>query len=146
MIIFATNTYFMARIMALDYGQKRCGLATTDPLQIIAAPLTTVETKELMTFFEDYLKTEEVECLVIGEPTHKDGTATPLEIPIQKFMEEFAKKFPKIKLMRQDERFTSQQATEAIRFSVKSKKKRQDKALIDKISATIILQEFLGFN
>jgi putative Holliday junction resolvase len=136
----------MARVMALDYGQKRCGIATTDPLQIIATPLTTVDTKELMRFFEDYIKNEEVECLVIGEPTHKDGTATPLEQPIQKFMEEFLKKFPNIKLVRQDERFTSQMASEAIRFSVKSKKKRQDKALIDKISATIILQEYMGFN
>jgi putative Holliday junction resolvase len=136
----------MARVMALDYGQKRCGIATTDPLQIIATPLTTVDTKELMRFFEDYIKNEEVECLVIGEPTHKDGTATPLELPIQKFMEEFSKKFPNIKLVRQDERFTSQMASEAIRFSVKSKKKRQDKALIDKISATIILQEYMGFN
>jgi putative Holliday junction resolvase len=135
----------MARVMALDYGKKRSGLATTDSLQLIASPLTTVETPKLMEFFEDYLKTEKVECLVIGQPTHADGTATPLEEDIQQFIEKFVKKFPAIKLERQDERFTSQMASEVIRFSVKKKKKRREKGLVDQISAAIILQEYMGF-
>lgn len=136
----------MGRIMALDYGAKRCGLATTDPLQIIATPLETVETVKLLSYFEEYLKTEELDALVIGEPTHKDGSATALEEKIQKFIENFSKKFPLVKLHRQNERYTSKMAIEAIRFSVKSRKKRQDKGLVDKVSATIILQEFMGWS
>jgi putative Holliday junction resolvase len=136
----------MARIMAIDYGQKRCGLATTDPEKIIASPLTTVETAKLSEYLDDYLKFEQVECIVIGEPTHKDGTATALEPIIQKFMLVFQQKYPLIKLARQDERYSSVIANEVIRFSVKSKKKRQEKSLVDKVSATIILQDYLGFN
>ena len=136
----------MGRVMALDYGKKRSGIATTDPSRIIAAPLTTVETKDLLSFFETYFKDEIVDCLVIGEPTHKDGTATPLEPEIQKFITEFNKKYANIQIVRQDERYSSVQANEVIRFSVKSKKKRRDKSLIDKVSAAIILQEYLGMN
>ena len=136
----------MGRIMALDFGSKRCGLASTDPLQIIASPITTVETPKLMDFFDDYLKTETVDCLVIGEPIRKDGTPTLLEEKIQKFIESFQKKYPAINIARQDEAYTSQMATESIRFSVKSKKKRMDKTLIDKVSAFIILQEYMGWN
>ena len=84
-------------------------------------------------------------CLVIGEPLRKDGSPTSLEEKIQKFMDAFQKKYPTIQIARQNEAYTSQMATEAIRFSVKSRKKRQDKALIDKVSAFIILQEFMGW-
>lgn len=135
----------MARVMALDYGKKRSGLATTDSLQLIASPLTTVETPKLMTFLENYLKEEEVECFVIGQPMHADGSATPLEKDIQQFIDKFVKKYPDIKIVRQDERFTSQMAKEVIQFSVKKKKKRRDKGLVDQISAAIILQEYMGF-
>ena len=135
----------MARVMALDYGKKRCGLATTDELQLIATPLTTVGTKELMDFFENYLAEQDVECLVIGQPTYKDGNTTPLEEDILKFIDKFSKKYPTIKIERQDERYTSKMATEVIQFSVKNKKKRKDKGLIDQISAAIILQEYMGF-
>jgi len=135
----------MGRVMALDFGSKRCGLAVTDPLKIIATPLTTVETEKLLGFFDEYMSKESVECLVIGEPLRKDGSPTSLEEKIQKFMDAFQKKYPTIQIARQNEAYTSQMATEAIRFSVKSRKKRQDKALIDKVSAFIILQEFMGW-
>ena len=136
----------MGRIMALDFGSKRCGLAVTDPLQIIATPLTTVETTKLQDFFDEYLKNETVDCLVIGEPIRNDGTPTQLEEKIQKFIEAFQKKHSTVQIARQNEAYTSQMATEAIRFSVKSRKKRQDKSLIDKVSAFIILQEYMGWN
>jgi len=136
----------MGRIMALDFGSKRCGIAVTDPLKIIATPLTTVETGKLMEFFDEYMKIETIECLVIGEPLRKDGSPTSLEDKIQKFIESFQKKFSTVQLARQNEAYTSQMATEAIRFSVKSRKKRQDKALIDKVSAFIILQEYMGWS
>jgi putative Holliday junction resolvase len=136
----------MGRIMALDFGSKRCGLAVTDPLQIIATPLTTVETAKLQDFFDEYLKNEIVDCLVIGEPVRNDGTPTQLEEKIQKFIETFQKKHSSVQIERQDEAYSSQKATEAIRFSVKSRKKRQDKSLIDKVSAFIILQEYMGWS
>lgn len=134
----------MARVMALDYGMKRCGLATTDELQIIASPLDTVETSQLLPFLEKYCLAESVECLVIGEAPHKDGTASKLEEHIQRFIRVFGTKFPDIKIDRYDEHLTSKQASQVIMFSVKSRKKRQEKGLIDKISAAIILQEYLG--
>lgn len=134
----------MARVMALDYGTKRCGIAATDELQIIASPLGTIETPQLLSFFEDYCQKESVECLVIGEAHHKDGTPTKLEEQIQRFIKAFGAKFPQIKIDRYDEHLTSKQASEVIFFSVKRRKKRQEKGLIDKISAAIILQEYLG--
>ncbi len=132
--------------MAIDYGIKRTGIATTDPLQIIASPLDTVSTSDLLDFFIDYLEFEEVECVVIGYPTRKDGTPTELENHILGFIKRFSKKFPDIKIERQDERFTSKMAEDVIRKTVKKKKDRQDKGLIDQISACIILQEFLGIH
>lgn len=136
----------MARIMAIDYGIKRVGLATTDPLQIIASPLDTVATDQLLSFFESYLLTEVVECIVIGQPTHKDGTPTPLEGHIKGFIKRFSKAYPKIKIERQDEAYTSFMAKEVIQKTVKKKKDRQDKGLVDQISACIILQEYMGFH
>jgi putative Holliday junction resolvase len=135
----------MARIMAIDYGTKRTGLATTDPLQMIATPLDTIKTPELLAFFGKYLETEEVECIVVGEPTHKDGTPTPLEAHIKSFINKFTKAYPSIKIERQDEAYTSVMASEVIRNTVKKKKDRRDKGLIDQISACIILQEYMGF-
>jgi len=132
--------------MALDYGSKRCGLAVTDPLQIIATPLTTVETAKLLDFLDDYLKAETVDCLVIGEPVMNDGNPTVLEEKIKKFIDSFQKKHNTVQIARQNEAYTSQMASEAIRFSVKSRKKRQDKSLIDRVSAFIILQEYMGWN
>ena len=135
----------MARIMAVDYGSKRTGLATTDALQIIASPLDTVATSDLMEFFDKYLQEEAVECIVFGLPTHKDGTPTELDNHIRGFIKRFQKKYPTIKIERQDERYTSRMAEDIIRQTVKKKKNRQDKGLIDQISACIILQEYMGF-
>lgn len=135
----------MARIMALDYGLKRTGVATTDPLQIIATPLDTIDTPMLLSFFEKYLKTEDVACLVVGQAHHKDGTPTPVEGHILKFLESFTKKYPSIKIERQDEAYTSKMAREVIFKTVKKKKDREDKGLVDQISACIILQEYMGF-
>ncbi|MCH2022583.1 MAG: Holliday junction resolvase RuvX [Saprospiraceae bacterium] len=135
----------MARIMAIDYGIKRTGIATTDVLQIIATPLDTVETAQLFLFFEEYLNREDVECIVIGQPTHKDGTPTFLEDYIRGFIKKFSQLYPLIKIERQDEAYTSKMAEEVIRKTVKKKKNRQDKGLVDQISACIILQEYMGF-
>ena len=136
----------MARIMAVDYGIKRTGLATTDPLQLIATPLDTVATTDILAFFERYLQTEEVECIVVGKPTHKDGTPTPLENHIKGFIKRFKKAYPAIQVERQDEAYTSKMAEDVISRTVKKKKDRRDKGLIDQISACIILQEYMGFH
>ena len=136
----------MARIMAIDYGSKRTGLATTDPLQIIASPLDTVATPQLLSFFVDYLKNEEVECIVIGQPVQKDGTPTFLEPQIRGFIKKFSKAYPAIQIERQDEAYTSKMARDVIQKTVKKKKDRQDKGLVDQISACIILQEYMGFS
>lgn len=135
----------MARVMAIDYGIKRVGLATTDPLQIIASPLDTVATTDIWAFFEQYLKTEEVDCIVIGEPKQKDGSPTYLEKHIKGFIKRFKKLYPTIKIERQDEAYTSKMAKDVIQKTVKKKKDRQDKALVDQISACLILQEYMGF-
>ncbi len=133
----------MARIVCLDYGLKRCGLATTDPLQIIVTGLETVETKDIYSFFYKYLQSEPVEKLVIGLPVHKDGNFTYLKVDIDRFAGEFAKKWPDIEIDFADEQFSSVHAKQIIFNSGVNKKKRQDKALIDKISAVVILQRYL---
>ena len=133
----------MARILAIDYGRKRTGLAVTDPLQIIATGLTTVETVQLMTFLESYLEKEAVEKLLIGYPTHMDGTPMDLGSDIDIFIKSFSKKFPQIPVIKEDERFTSKMAVQAMVQGGLKKMKRRDKGLIDKISATLILQNYI---
>lgn len=133
----------MGRILAIDYGTKRTGIAVTDELQIIASGLTTVETSTLISFLTDYLKTENVELILIGEPKQKDGSASQSEVHIQKFLTDFTKQFPSIPVKRVDERYTSKMAFQTMIDSGLSKKKRRNKALIDEISATIILQTYL---
>lgn len=133
----------MARILALDYGTKRTGIAVTDELQIIASGLTTVETKELLLFLNDYFAEETVELVLVGEPRQRDGTHSSVEEEIGKFLLEYAKKFPDIPLQRVDERYTSKMAFQTMIDSGLKKKQRQNKALIDEISATIILQTYL---
>ena len=135
---------FMARILSLDYGQKRCGLAATDPLQIIASPLSTVERDKLLGFLQDYLQREPVECLLIGQVEKADGQSGNLEPEILKLIAEVQRLFPELRIERYDEAYTSQMAQEVIRQTVKSKKKRQDKGLVDQISAAILLQRYLG--
>ncbi len=129
--------------MAIDYGTKRTGIAVTDPLQIIANGLETVDTKELLAFLQAYLEEEEVETVVIGEPLHADGTPTYLEPHIVGFIRKLEKQHPALNIVRQDERFTSVMAKEALLESGLKRKKRQEKGLVDKMAATILLQEYL---
>lgn len=133
----------MARILAIDYGTKRTGIAVTDELQIIASGLTTVPTKELLDFLEKYFSKEEVELVLIGEPKQMDNSASQSEAGIQEFLKKFTEKFPGKELKRVDERFTSKMAFQTMIDSGLKKKQRQNKSLIDEISATIILQSYL---
>lgn len=133
----------MARIMALDFGTKRTGVAVTDELQMIASGLTTVKTAELMDFLQKYFRDEKVELVVVGEPKQKDESASDSEVYIQEFLKAFAKKFPEMPVKREDERFTSKMAFQSMIDSGLKKKKRRNKALIDEISATLILQSYL---
>lgn len=134
----------MARIMAIDYGGKRTGIAVTDPLQIIATGLTTIESKELIPFLKKYLATEPVERIIIGDPKNWDDSdthATPLVAAAIKAIE---KQFPAIPIEKVDERYTSVMAKQTMLQSGLKKKDRRNKALVDEIAATILLQEWLG--
>lgn len=133
----------MARILAIDYGTKRTGLAVTDPLQIIATGLTTVPTAELLPYLERYFAEEEVERVVLGEPFHLDGQPTALVPVIRKLGAKLQERYPQLTIDYHDERFTSEMAKEAIRQSGARQKKRRDKGLVDKMAATLILQEYL---
>ena len=134
----------MARILAIDYGMKRTGIAITDELQIIASGLTTVDTKELLAFLKDYVAKERVELFVVGEPKQMDNTASESEILIKPFLERLIKEFPEIPVKRVDERFTSKMAFQTMIDSGLKKNQRRNKALIDEISATLILQSYLS--
>ena len=136
----------MGRILAIDYGSKRTGIAVTDPLKIIASPLETVATHELINYLSVYLSNEEVELLVIGKPTLKDGSDSKIEPLIVGFIRKIKQLFPYLQIERYDERFSSKRAEEVIRKTVKKKKDRQDKSLIDQVSACIILQDFMGIH
>lgn len=133
----------MARILALDYGTKRTGIAVTDELKIIASGLTTVNTPELMKFLEDYFRNEKVERVLVGEPKRMDDSPSQSEVHIQEFLKRFTEKFPDMPVERVDERFTSKMAVQSMIDSGLKKKKRRNKALVDEISATIILQTWL---
>ena len=133
----------MARIICIDYGGKRTGLAVTDPYKIIATALTTVSSKELIPFLESYFKTEEVELILIGEPLNLDDSAThatPLEPAA---IIKLAKAFPQIPIQKVDERYTSKMAVRAMVEMGMKKKARREKSNIDQIAATIMLQEYL---
>jgi putative holliday junction resolvase len=133
----------MGQILAIDYGKARCGIAATDDMQIIASGLDTVETKFLMEFLKKYFRENNVDDIVVGLPVDLKGNISEVETDILKFIEEFKKEFPDIPVHRLDERFTSKMASFFISQSGKNKKQRQEKGLIDKVSATIILQNFL---
>ncbi|WP_044234124.1 Holliday junction resolvase RuvX [Haliscomenobacter hydrossis] len=133
----------MARIMAIDYGTKRTGIAVTDPLQIIASGLDTVPTTELMNFLRQYCQEEDVEAFVVGEPKNLDDTPAQIHHLVMAFVAQIENLFPDKRVILRDERFTSKDATRSIRQSVPSRKKRRDKGLVDKVSAVIILQEYL---
>lgn len=133
----------MGQILAIDYGKARCGIAATDDMQIIASGLETVQTPVLIEFLKKYFKENRVDEVVIGLPVDLKGNISEVETDILQFIEVFQKEFPVIKVNRLDERFTSKMASFFISQSGKSKKQRQEKGLIDKVSATIILQNFL---
>lgn len=133
----------MGRIVAIDYGAKRTGLATTDPLKIIATGLTTVLTKEIFSYLKKYCAEEEVEAFVIGDSKNLDNTPSQIAPSIQAFSEKLQNLFPDKKIHWIDERFTSKMAHQSMVFTGMKKSKRQNKALVDEISAIIILQSFL---
>lgn len=133
----------MSQVVAIDYGKVRCGIAATDDMRLIASALTTVETKNIFSFLEKYFLENKVETLVIGLPTDLKGNLSEIETDILKFIEKVKELFPEVEIHRFDERFTSKMASFFISQSGKNKKQRQEKALIDKVSATIILQNFL---
>ncbi|MEM0998490.1 MAG: Holliday junction resolvase RuvX [Bacteroidota bacterium] len=134
----------MARIIAIDYGLKRTGLAWTDPLQIIASGLETVLTKELEAKLEALVRREEVEAFVLGMPTNLDGEDTHTTQPVLKFKQRLEKLFPDREVILWDEQFTSKMAMRAMIEAGVPKKKRRNKALVDQVSATIILQDYLA--
>ena len=133
----------MARILSIDYGKKRTGIAVTDPLQMIANGLTTVDTVQLFDFIADYLSKEQVERIVVGYPKQVNGEDSENMKRITPFVNRLRKLYPTITIELYDERFTSVLAHRAILDSGISRKARQDKALVDKISATIILQDYM---
>ncbi|ULQ57294.1 Holliday junction resolvase RuvX [Flavihumibacter rivuli] len=134
----------MARILAIDYGGKRTGLAVTDPLQIIATGLTTVATKDLIAFLKDYCTKEQVERFIIGEPRNWDDSETHATPLVEAFIKELARHFPAIPIEKVDERYTSKMAKQSMLESGMKKKDRRKKELVDEIAATIILQEYMG--
>ncbi len=133
----------MPRIVCIDYGLKRTGIAVTDPLQIIATGLTTVETKQLIPFLLDYISKEVVEKILIGLPKNWDDTDTDATPFVRKAIEELCKKFPTIPIVKIDERYTSKMAKNAMLEMGLKKKQRRNKALVDEIAATIMLQQYL---
>lgn len=136
----------MARIIAIDYGGKRTGLAVTDPLQIVATGLTTIETPQLFKYLKDYFSKEPVELILIGMPTNWDDSDTHATPLVRKAMERLHKEFPQIPVKTVDERYTSKMAKQAILEMGIKKKERRNKALVDEIAATIMLQEYLQQN
>ena len=134
----------MPRILAIDYGLKRTGIAVTDEMQLIASGLTTVDSPALIAFLKNYFSQEKVEKVLIGEPKQMNGLPSESAPLIEKFVTEFIKTFPQMNLVRVDERFTSKMAFQTMIDSGLKKKQRQNKALIDEISATIMLQDYLG--
>lgn len=142
----------LARILAIDFGRKRTGVAVTDPMQIIANGLETVPSKDIFSFLKDYMSKEQVETIVVGYPKQMDNTGSESLRYINPFLRKLEKEYPEMHIELYDERFTSKLAHQAMRDGGLKKKKRQDKALVDTISATIILQSYmerksnLGFN
>ncbi|HNW97533.1 MAG TPA: Holliday junction resolvase RuvX [Bacteroidales bacterium] len=133
----------MGRILAIDYGTKRVGLAVTDNLKMIANALTTLHSKDVLPYLKAYTSHEDVECFVVGEPKNMDGTSSESEQCIQAFINLLKKSFPAIPVNRYDERFTSKMAMQTLYDAGLKKKDRQKKELLDSVSATLILQSYL---
>lgn len=134
----------LGKVLALDYGKKRTGIATTDELQLIASGLATVATHELEDFLKKYVAEEKISCIVVGEPKQMDNSPSESEALIQPFIKRLSKIFPQIPIERQDERFTSKMAKQTMIEGGVKKMKRRNKALVDEISATLILQAYLN--
>ncbi len=135
----------MARILSIDYGLKRTGIAVTDDFQIIASGLTTIPSAELISFLKTYFLKENVETVIIGEPKQMNGLPSESTEIIEKFIIQFHAEFPTMKMERIDERFTSKMAFQTMIDSGLKKKQRQNKGLIDEIAATILLQDYLNY-
>jgi len=133
----------MARILCIDYGLKRTGIAVTDPLQIIATGLTTVDSKELISFLKKYFQQEQVELIVIGDPKNLDDSDTHATPLVQQIIKKLEKEFPQIPIKKVDERFTSKMAKQAMIDMGMKKKDRRNKRTVDEIAATIMLQEYM---
>ena len=133
----------MGRIMAIDYGKVRTGLAVTDPVRIIASALTTVETPTLLAYIKDYCAREEVDLFVVGEAKHMDNSPSESMLYIEPFVKQLAEIFPDKEIARVDERFTSKMAFQTMIDSGLKKKQRQNKGMIDQIAATIMLQDYM---
>ncbi len=133
----------MGRILAIDYGTKRTGIAVSDPLQIIGSALETVPTAEVLVFLKKYLAEEEVETIVVGEPMYPDGNPAQIAPQVKGFVNQLRKTFPNMEIAMQDERYTSEEAKAVILQSGARQKKRRDKSLVDRVSAAIILQQFM---
>ena len=142
LILCTQNT--VGRILSIDYGKKRCGIAVTDPLKIIPGGLATVDTSALMAFLDDYLRRETVERIVVGEPRQNNGEPSENYARVKSWAGQFRKLHPDIPLEFYDERFTSVLAHRAMLDGGLKKKARQNKALVDEISATIILQDYMN--
>ncbi|MBU6340755.1 MAG: Holliday junction resolvase RuvX [Bacteroidetes bacterium] len=136
----------MARILAIDYGLKRTGIAVTDPLKIIASGLTTLSTETIFDFLKKYCQEETVERFVVGLPLHPDGNPAQIAPAVDEFVEKLIKLFPEIPVVRQDERNTSNDAKKIILNSGIKKQKRRDKALVDKVAAALILEQYMEQN
>src|SRR6185312_805784 len=134
----------MPRILCIDYGKKRTGIAVTDPLQIIATGLTTVDSPELISFLKKYFLQEEVELIVIGDPRNLDDSDTHATPLVKQIIKRLEKEFPKIPIKKIDERFTSKMAKQAMLDMGRKKKDRRNKRTVDEIAATIMLQEYMG--
>ena len=141
--IFVINIIWMPRILAIDYGEKRTGIAVTDELQIIASGLITVKTNELIKFLIDYTNKEQVELFIVGQPKQMNNSDSESEKHVLSFLKQLEKSLPKIPIKRIDERFTSKIAFQTMIDSGLKKKQRRNKGLVDEISATIILQSYL---
>lgn len=134
----------MGRILSIDYGKKRTGIAVTDPLKIIATGLTTIDTPKLVQFLKEYVSKEPVEEVIVGMPANIDDSDTHATPLVRHFIKAFQKHFPSIPISEVDERFTSKIATQAMLEMGLKKKQRQNKALVDEIAATMMLQEYLN--
>jgi putative holliday junction resolvase len=134
----------MARIMSIDYGLKRTGIAVTDPLQIIAAALTTVDSARIFKFLDEYLRKEEVELILIGDPRNLDDSATSLTADVQRIIGIMQRKYPEIPVKTVDERYSSVMASRALVEMGLKKGRRREKGIVDQVAAAMMLQEYLA--